>query len=248
MQRMAGNRATRALIARSGSSAVSGIQRAAGNRAVGRLVAQDRSQPAPSRSTLSREPQPTNQRTAAWKPEQVIARLKTTPEAEINWLDEITGWFTTPLKRLTGWLGWDPTGWSVTGAQGVLVYDAGHSSDGFYTLDVRLERFIVGGVTAPTDPPRYLRVEVEPDRPAHDICARGLPRRGDRVHFGGPVVTDHDGAFLEVHPVDEFSLDEARRGPWSSPDPVVVPKSDRPPLLDPGEFEPWFSDADQLQP
>jgi hypothetical protein len=207
-----------------------------------------RSRVSSSPARLSRDPQPAGAQPSRWSAGQVIARLKTVPEPEINWLDEVTGWFTTPLKRLTGWLGWDPTGWSVTGAQGVLVYDAGHSSDGFYTLDVRLESFTIGGLTAPTDPPRYLRVEVEPGRPAHDVCARGLPRRGDRVHFGGPVVTDHDGAFLEVHPFDEFRLDESRRGPYSSPDPVVAPKSDRPPLLDPGEFEPWFKDADELQP
>jgi hypothetical protein len=82
------------------------------------------------------------------------------------------------------------------------VRDAQHSTDGFYTIDVALEALTVGGETAPAG--RFLRLEVEPGTRAHEVCVKAPVKEGTLVTFGGALVVDTDGPFLEIHPDGEF--------------------------------------------
>jgi hypothetical protein len=107
---------------------------------------------------------------------------------------------TTPFKRI-GISGWKETGCAGEGS-GSPVRDAQHSTDGFYTIDVALQALKIGAEAAPAG--RYLRLEVEPKTRAHEVCAEALVRQGMLVTFGGAVVIDTDGPFLEIHPDGEF--------------------------------------------
>lgn len=53
---------------------------------------------------------------------------------------------------------------------------------------------------------RFLRVEVEPETRAHEICRRTRIATGTLLEFGGAVVIDEDGPFVEVHPDEDFGL------------------------------------------
>ena len=130
-----------------------------------------------------------------------IGRLATAPRPALGWFSRWVAWLTTPFKFI-GISGWEDTGCSAE-ASGAPVRDAQHSTDGFWTIDVRLSSFVIGGVSAEAG--RFVRVEVEPGTRARDVCAARSIRKGELLLFGGPVVVDTDGeGFLEVHPDREF--------------------------------------------
>ena len=137
-----------------------------------------------------------------------IARLSTEPEAALSWLGRFFAFLTTPFKY------WGISGWEETGcearAAGRAVRDAQHSTDGFWTIDARLEAFRIGTVSADLTAARFVRVEVEPGTKAHDACAGTRVLEGMRVAFGGAVVVDSDGPFLEIHPEEDFLIEEKR--------------------------------------
>jgi len=133
-----------------------------------------------------------------------IAMISKTPQAELSCFDRWIAFLTILAKRL-GISGWKETGCSAE-VRGTPVRDAQHSTDGFWTIDVRLESLAIG--TAAFDPskPGYLRIEVEPGRAAHDVCAQTRIVTGMILSFGGPVVIDTDGPFLEIHPDKDFQI------------------------------------------
>ena len=90
--------------------------------------------------------------------------------------------------------------------------DAQHSTDGFWTIDVRLEEFRIGTTPANLTRARFLRVEVEPGTKAHEVCAATRVLAGMGLLFGGAVVVDADGPFLEVHPEEEFRIKDEGTG------------------------------------
>ncbi len=138
--------------------------------------------------------------------EGTVGKLSTGPQSELGWFSKAIGFLTTPFKRC-GISGWQPTGCDAK-AEGILLWDAGHSTDGFYTIDIRLSSFAIGTVQMPPGADRYLRIEVEPKTKAHDVCEKlgGVPK-GARVQCGGPVVVDTDGeGFLEIHPDADFAV------------------------------------------
>jgi nucleoid-associated protein YgaU len=169
------------------------------------------------------------------KPGEVLAALRSTPVEELSEAERQLGFVTTLGKRFSrlilpntllgdNTIGWTDTGCSATGV-GRLVRDAQRSTDGFWTLDVALEGFIVD--TSPSVPGRYIRLEVQPSRPAHWVCENSALRSGDRIWFSGPVLWDH-AKFLEVHPAEGFQairgnavgqLPSALSEPSSHPDP-----------------------------
>jgi hypothetical protein len=53
---------------------------------------------------------------------------------------------------------------------------------------------------------RYLRLEVEPGTRAHEVCAKAPVTQGMLVTFGGALVVDTDGPFLEIHPDETFEV------------------------------------------
>jgi hypothetical protein len=136
-------------------------------------------------------------------PQRIVSKLSTEPRPPVTGAAEKLGWATTPFKRI-GVSGWVDTGCSAR-AVGIPVRPAQHSSDDFWTVDVKLLEFEINGVYMPAG--RFIRLEVEPRTKAHDLCnGRQLTER-DRVSFGGVVLVDSDGPFLEVHPRDEFHVE-----------------------------------------
>jgi hypothetical protein len=137
-------------------------------------------------------------------PDGTIAKLSAAPQAALSGFDRLIAFVTTAFKFL-GIEGWEETGCRAEG-QGRPVRDAQHSTDGFWTIDLRLEAFAIGATAAELAAPRYIRLEVEPGTKAHEICASHRVLEGAGLAFGGAVVVDSDGPFLEVHPEDEFQI------------------------------------------
>ena len=130
-------------------------------------------------------------------PDRVFGLLRDRPNDALSWFDRAVAFLTTPFKH-AGISGWSPTGCAAL-ARGAAVRDAQHSTDGFWTIDVRLSRFSIAGREAPDG--RYVRVEVEPGTKAHDFCAQSRIVEGVRLEIGGEVVIDNDvPAFPEIHP------------------------------------------------
>ena len=133
-----------------------------------------------------------------------LRMLSTKPQPPLSWFDRFIAFLTTPFKFL-GISGWQETGCEAQ-ARGRPVRDAQHSTDGFWTIDLRLEAFAIGDASADPPGPMFVRLEVEPDTQAHAVCAATAVREGMELVFGGAVVVDTDGPFLEVHPEDNFRI------------------------------------------
>src|SRR5215471_3462874 len=133
-----------------------------------------------------------------------ITMLSLEPQKALSWFDRAFAFLTTPFKFL-GISGWKETGCAAR-ASGRPVRDAQHSTDGFWTIDVALAAFAIGETAADLSAPRYVRLEVEPDTAAHRVCAGTRIRVGNLLEFGGAIVVDTDGPFLEVHPEDDFRI------------------------------------------
>ena len=141
--------------------------------------------------------------TESCDPSGVIAQLSGSPQEKLHQSSKDVGSLTTPPKR-EGILGWINTGCRAE-AVGVPVRDAAHSTDDFWTIDVELKAIVINGVRAPVAR-QYIRIEVEPVGRAHDFCDHRPITSSDTLQFGGPVLTDTDGPFLEIHPIDDFNL------------------------------------------
>jgi hypothetical protein len=133
---------------------------------------------------------------------KTLGLLSTAPQPALSWFSRFIAFLTTPFKFL-GISGWEETGCEAAGA-GYPVRDAQYSTDGFFTIDIALETFTILGTAPPSG--RFIRLEVEPGTKAHDACTNHEVVTADRLSFGGPVVIDTDGPFLEVHPDEDFSV------------------------------------------
>lgn len=141
---------------------------------------------------------------AACEAAGTIARLSADAQEALSWFGRFIAFLTTPFK-FCGISGWEETGCEAA-ASGRPVRDAQHSTDGFWTIDVRLEECRIGTVPADLASPRFLRVEVEPGTQAHGVCAATRVLAGMEIAFRGAVVVDTDGPFLEAHPEEEFRI------------------------------------------
>jgi len=133
-----------------------------------------------------------------------VAMLSLQSQKALSWFDRAIAFLTTPFKFL-GISGWKETGCDAE-ATGRPVRDAQHSTDGFWTIDVALASFSIGSAVPDPTPPKFVRVEVEPETAAHAVCAARRITAGTDIGFGGPVVIDTDGPFLEVHPDQDFRV------------------------------------------
>ena len=133
-----------------------------------------------------------------------IGMLSRQPQPALSWFDRFIAFLTTVFKR------WGISGWKETGceaeAQGRPVREAQHSTDGFWTIDVGLAAFAIGQTPADLASPRFLRLEVEPGTAAHAVCAANRIGPQTDLAFGGAIVIDTDGPFLEVHPDGDFRI------------------------------------------
>jgi hypothetical protein len=130
--------------------------------------------------------------------------LSNEPQPALSWFSRLVAFLTTPFKFL-GISGWKETGCSAQ-ATGRPVRESQHSTDGFWTIDVELSALTIGATPADLAAPRYMRLEVEPETAAHGVCAGRSIGPADSLAFGGAVVIDTDGPFLEVHPEDDFRI------------------------------------------
>jgi len=137
----------------------------------------------------------------------VVSRLGTSSESSLGNLDEAVAVGSTPLKK-AGIQGWVDTGCNAS-AVGTPVRDAQHSTDGFWTIDLRLRSFTAGDAQLDPSQPRYVRVEVEPDTPAH---AHALAKAGVPVAVHGRVFIDthHGEQLIEIHPYDPMTVASAQ--------------------------------------
>jgi hypothetical protein len=133
-----------------------------------------------------------------------LATLSREPQPALCALARAFAFLTTPFKRF-GISGWTETGCGSEG-RGTPVRNAQHSTDGFWTIDVALSVLSVGGSPADLSTPGFLRLEVEPGTAAHAVCAGRPIGPGTELEFGGAVVIDEDGPFLEVHPDQDFRV------------------------------------------
>lgn len=133
----------------------------------------------------------------------VIAHLGTHAEKGLDDFDEAVAAGATPLKKI-GIQGWVDTGCTAQ-AVGVPVRDAQHSTDGFWTIDLRLRSFSAGGVPLGSSDARFVRIEVEPGTPAH---AHARAKAGVPVAVHGRVFIDthHGEQLIEIHPYDPITL------------------------------------------
>lgn len=137
-----------------------------------------------------------------------VGKLSLQPQPALSWFDRFVAFLTTPFKFL-GISGWEETGCEAAAA-GRPVRDAQHSTDGFWTIDLALEAFAIKATPADLASRRYIRLEVEPDTRAHDVCGQTRVTAGTEIVFGGAIVVDTDGPFLEIHPEDDFRIVAAR--------------------------------------
>jgi hypothetical protein len=133
---------------------------------------------------------------------RTIRRLSRAPQEKLDALDKASAALTNEFKK-AGVSGWKDTGCTAE-AVGVAVRDAQESAKDFFTLDVELDRFEIAGKTAPAG--RFIRVEIWPKTRASAVAGRAKLRKGTRVAFGGPVLIDEDGPFLEVHPDEDLRI------------------------------------------
>ncbi|GAA3077163.1 hypothetical protein GCM10020000_73410 [Streptomyces olivoverticillatus] len=140
---------------------------------------------------------PINRAVASCNPDWVINHLGLHPEARLDEADRWVGFVTTPFKRM-GIGGWVDTGCQIE-AWGWPVRDAQHSTDGFWTIDVRLSKLTIGNRALRAGFERYIRIEVEPGTPAHGYA---FARMNQFIHFTGRglIDTHHAEELIEVHP------------------------------------------------
>jgi hypothetical protein len=144
-----------------------------------------------------------NRPVALCNPDWVINHLGKHPEDRLDPVSRDIGFLTTPLKRL-GFGGWVDTGCEAT-AKGWPVRNAQHSTDGFWTIDVKLEEFTIQNRKLAGGVQRWVRIEVEPNTPAH---AKAAARANTFISVHGHVLIDthHGDELIEVHPFDPITL------------------------------------------
>jgi hypothetical protein len=133
----------------------------------------------------------------------VVSHLGIHPEDKLDDFDEAVAAGATPLKNL-GIQGWVDTG-CIASAVGIPVRDAQHSSDGFWTIDLELRSFTAGDKQLDPSQRRFVRVEIEPETPAHAF-ARAQAGVPIAVHGRVFIDTHHGEQLIEIHPYDPVTL------------------------------------------
>jgi len=139
--------------------------------------------------------------------------LRHTPNDSLGFVDQAIGVFTTPFKE-AGVSSWVTTGCIGT-ATGSPVRPAQHSTDGFWTIDIRLDSLIVTdrSVNLYSWPlsaaNRFVRLEVAPGSRAHAYCGSHEVLTYAKLTTAGAIWLDNDSeTWLELHPgqdADQFS-------------------------------------------
>jgi hypothetical protein len=137
---------------------------------------------------------------------EVLSQLRTAHQDGLTDFAELSGYVTTPLKKLSGQLSWRETACHGSGT-GIPYRNSQRSTDEFCTVDVKLSSFTIDGQNMPSGE-RFIRLEMLPGGRGATICAKRTISTRDTIKFGGPVKIDkHPGErWLEVHVTGEFDF------------------------------------------
>jgi hypothetical protein len=136
----------------------------------------------------------------------IMDHLDKEAQPPLKAVDEVFAFFFTPIgKQLLGIEGWTETGYIADG-RGTVWRDSQWSTDFIYTVDVEIIFFRILNLVR-HGPGLFLRLEITPWVPAHAICSShdGIKAK-QRIAFKGPVLLDHDGSWIEVHPTHIWFL------------------------------------------
>jgi hypothetical protein len=175
-------------------------------------------------------------------PQEQLSRLMTVPKNTLGDLDRLSGVASTPAKYLSsifdGTGAWEQTGCDGSGV-GIPVRDGQISTDGFWTVDLKLadDGFEVQGQKA--TPGRFIRLEIVPGTAAHDSASAHNPKPSDVIRFSGPMIWDkdkddeHPNGHMEVHPYGALMFGVKELPPPQPPPPPPPP----PPTPGPATYE-----------
>lgn len=147
---------------------------------------------------------------------EVLSQLRTAHQDGLTDFAELSGYVTTPFKKLSGQLSWRETACHGSGI-GIPYRNSQRSTDEFCTVDIKLSSFTIDGQNMPFGE-RFIRLEMLPGGRASAICAKRTISTLDTIKFGGPVKFDkHPGErWLEVHVTNEFDFVQPTPGPTPS--------------------------------
>jgi hypothetical protein len=133
-------------------------------------------------------------------PGDVIANLSKIPPPRVSGFDRFVGFFTIAFKRV-GVFGWADMNYEALACGKVIGCE--YSTDGFLTVDLRLNEISFEGQSYKTNDSVYLRAEV---------CLRKItisrrPKVDEQIAISGRLMWDGDG-FLEVHPTKPSDITE----------------------------------------
>lgn len=178
-------------------------------------------------------------------PQAQLSRLMTVPKKTLGDLDRLAGGASTPAKYISsifdGPGAWEQTGCDGSGV-GIPVRDGQISTDGFWTVDLRLadDGFECQGQKAP--PGRFIRLEIVPGTAAHDSASARNPKPSDVIRFSGPMIwdkdkdDDHPNGHMEVHPYAALAFG-AKDVPPPPPQPPPQPPPSTQAPQSPGSSE-----------
>jgi hypothetical protein len=119
--------------------------------------------------------------------------LRSSINPRLSRLDRYSGFFTTPVFKMSGIQGWRAYGFDAS-AEGKVVQIA-HSLDGMTTIDLAVEHVSIGDRTSPFIH-GFVRIEI------FKLVGRQFRTPilvDDHVRIAGSLMWDGDG-FVEIHP------------------------------------------------
>jgi hypothetical protein len=134
----------------------------------------------------------------------LLDNLRSAINPELSLLDRWSGFFTTPIFKMSGIQGWRGYGRPVS-VEGTIV-QVGHSLDGMTTVDLRLWHVSISGHSLSNIDHKFLRMEVFGYVGRHVQIGLKL---GQSVRVYGELMWDGDG-FLEVHPSSAADISDLK--------------------------------------
>lgn len=166
-------------------------------------------------------------------PQEQLSRLMTVPKKTLGDVDRLAGAASTPAKYISsifdGTGAWEQTGCDGSGV-GIPIRDGQISTDGFWTVDLKLadDGFEIQGQKA--TPGHFIRLEIVPGTAAHDSASAHNPKPSDVIRFSGPMVwdkdkdDDHPTGHMEVHPYGTLGFGAKEVPPPQPPPPPPPPQ------------------------
>jgi hypothetical protein len=131
----------------------------------------------------------------------LATHLRVTSNPPVSFFARSTGFLTTYLGKMLGIQGWRD--YRMTASVCGTVVQAVGSTDGFYTVDLAIQRLTIGDLPVILQHASFIRVEVLPSVKTN----APLPlKNGVDVRISGELMWDADG-FLEIHPRQSHEIE-----------------------------------------